>query len=300
MPDLHKITYEIPIFNAGSETIPAHAVVEVAGGMREWEGRDYIKVQKPSEDGQRYFLNGPFPIKAGKGGRATRDDGAYALCGDDVPADNETWGAVKDKWQIGSEGSGILVIGDPKGTSASEPGMPATASTKRVRVCFLSAGSTKTVEASVALIYASVGKAVVQSFNDGSSATPGILAADKTLRKGARMMTWNQTRTAYQPDTEIVVDGQPEEEIWADVVNLTTSRYRASEEDPILQFGYLETTTTTDTNPNTGEETTTNIRRFILPGTDRRSAYGWVKDQQQMIYHEADDDEFQAGGEDCN
>lgn len=140
--------YNQPVRNVSGEAVPPFAVMQVAGFV-EFAGRDWFTVVKPDGDGKIYLVNGPTEIPAsgdsatGAACLLTRDIAAHALydetpetTGDPVvvPAINEEWGPKAGSWRLHRGQTGFLIIGDVQGESASAPGLPVVASTKRVRV----------------------------------------------------------------------------------------------------------------------------------------------------------------------
>lgn len=282
-PEADKVLYPIPIYNGGSETIPGFAVVEAHAWEGDSESRDYVKVRKPTASGKQYFINGPFPIAAGKRGRATRQHGAYVLCGDDGPSAGDEWGPEAGKWSIGEDGSGWLVLGDKLGAAASEPGFPPTDSTKRVRVSILGGAGAK-VSGAIALIRATVDAATIDEENE--QVTPGIKVANAADKEGALLLTWNDAGDTLVADDSLGADG------WVDAVNLALTDFRASVAEPMVVSGTYQAIAISG-----GQS----VDRFVINDKDFRSLPGYVKasTKAQVPYHEIDDEDFQLDYDEC-
>lgn len=149
--------FDQPIRNVGSEAIPPFAIAEVKSpGLVTFAGREWFTVGKPSKDGKVYFVNGPFQIEpnGGTSGGAMpyRAPGVHALFKPDLdPQTNQELGPVDGQWYLG-EGNGFFVVGDIRGEAASQPGLPASPATKRVRVMTTAvANETDRIQGTVAM-----------------------------------------------------------------------------------------------------------------------------------------------------
>jgi hypothetical protein len=124
-------------YNGGSEAAPPFAVLQVTNWTEDFNGNDLFTFKKPDGKGKFYLINGPFAIPAGGSGPATNHDGAWVLYEGDLPsssAELPEWGPKSGSWAIKTDGKGFAIVGNVKGSPASLPGLPPTASTARVRV----------------------------------------------------------------------------------------------------------------------------------------------------------------------
>lgn len=171
-------TFDQPLRNVGSEEIPPFAVVEVKSpGFQKTKGKEWFPVGKPSGNGKVYFINGPFPIPPnGPGGGAApfKTPGVHALFDPALsPTTNQTLGPIAGKWHLGT-GSGFIVHGDILGSPASQPGFPAAASTRRVRVTVETVPGQLTVEG---ILIADVPAATIAVSESSATVTPGYADA---------------------------------------------------------------------------------------------------------------------------
>lgn len=103
------------IRNDSNETIPGFAVMRVTGAAHDAAGQFYLRVDKPDDSFQTYYLvNGPFPIPAGKFGVADDDYPCYAAYddGSGTPAFGDSWGAKSGSWKLAPNRDGFDVLGN--------------------------------------------------------------------------------------------------------------------------------------------------------------------------------------------
>lgn len=104
------------IRNDSNETVPSFAVMRVTGASNDAAGQFFLKVDKPSDSFETYYLvNGPFPILAGKYGVASDQYPCYAAYDDGLgtPAYGDSWGAKSGSWQLAPNRDGFDILGNP-------------------------------------------------------------------------------------------------------------------------------------------------------------------------------------------
>lgn len=201
--------FDQPVFNAGSEEIPGFAVLEIkAPGFRTHKDKEYFDVGKPTKDGKAYLINGPFPIPAGKvGGAANPAErvGVHALCDPAIsPKTNDVLKPIPGQWWLGkdsgadtstgggtgggffstggteaatdtptSTGGSFVVIGDLRGSGPAASGLPASASTKRVRVWLPGTGDDESSESRYGVLVMDIPKAELTFESGAPQIKPG-------------------------------------------------------------------------------------------------------------------------------
>jgi hypothetical protein len=128
--------YPRPFVNHSSETIPAFAIFEVGGWVDNSKGVSVFKAVKPTKAGKLYYVNGPLAVPVNGNGWAASADGHWVLYeGNTTPQLNQEYGPKVGSWALNKDGKGgFVIVADPRGAPASQPGLPPTASTKRIRV----------------------------------------------------------------------------------------------------------------------------------------------------------------------
>lgn len=128
--------YPRPFVNHSSETIPAFAIFEVGGWVDDSKGVSVFKAVKPTKNGKLHYVNGPLAVPVNGNGWAASADGHWVLYeGNATPQLNQEYGPKAGSWALNKDGKGgFVIVADPRGAPASQPGLPPTASTKRIRV----------------------------------------------------------------------------------------------------------------------------------------------------------------------
>lgn len=114
----------IAVYNDAQETIPAYAIMRIAGSH---DTHRYIVVGKPNSNFMAlYIVNGSRPIPypgTGYGRFLVGDDSfaaRYALYNSaNTPLGGESWSPVPDSWLLHKNGPGFVILGGADGTKVS-------------------------------------------------------------------------------------------------------------------------------------------------------------------------------------
>lgn len=183
--------YGEKVYNDSGEAIPAFGVVQCSGFIS-FQGKEWFKVKKPDANGRIYFINGPFEIAAsgdartGNAANPFKSWGVEALFNPNLgPETNDALAPKAGQWYLdeaeapadgtASDRWAVIVIGDVVGDAPSQPGLPSSPSTKRVRVAAVGGGASPglrfgvlqaTAAAATGVAKSQHGAGVAQFYND--------------------------------------------------------------------------------------------------------------------------------------
>lgn len=259
--------YDLDVFNSGGEDVPALGVMQVNNIKLDLRGRDYFEIGKPDGSGKFFIVNQPFKLPAGAAGRGTRTHGAPVLCDPETAPDiHDEIGPIDGEWYATAEGKGLAVVAQGGGQAASEPGFPVSPASKWCRVAFPNGGG-----GGSALKHALITETIPAGTSDGAAveATPGVGGQVWLLK-------WNDDGDKLVKNDDEAIEG----------VNASRTEIRATSSEPIHALGFVETVD--------------DAKRFVVCNVvDPRGFTNYGKATKQALFHDADSEHFQLGGEDC-
>lgn len=107
---VRKVTFQ----NDSGETVPAYACIQLTGTTT-LNSRVVFTADQWDGDGSDdiFYFNGPIDVADGETGEAFQPNTAQWVLYDTegTPAFQEEWGPVSGSWEIGSDGTGFIIMG---------------------------------------------------------------------------------------------------------------------------------------------------------------------------------------------